>query len=89
MATDQTALYAMLEQMADGDQQAFSRFYDATINQVFGFVMKITANRQLAEEVTKDVYVQVWRTAVDYDAELAAPLTWLMMIAKRRATDAL
>jgi len=89
MATDQTALYAMLNRIADGDQQAFSQFYDVTISRTFGFIMKITANQQLAEEVASDAYMQVWRTAVNYDAELAAPMTWLMMIARSRAIDAL
>jgi len=87
--TDQTALHALLKQMADGNQQAFSQFYDATVSRTFGFIMRITVNKQLAEEVASDVYMQVWRTAVNYNAELAAPMTWLMMMARSRAIDAL
>lgn len=89
MATDQAELYIMLEGMADGDKQAFSQFYDATINRIFGVIVKVTANRQLAEEVTSDVYRQAWRTAASYDADLATPRTWLAMMARSRAIDAI
>ena len=89
MAMDQTELYLLLARMADGDQKAFSRFYDATINRTFGVIMKMTANRQLAEEVASDVYMQAWRTAEKYNAELAAPMTWLIMIARSRSIDTL
>lgn len=89
MAKDQTELYRLLKHIADGDQQAFSDFYDATISRTFGVAMRIMANKQLAEEVVGDVYMQVWRTAVNYNTDLAAPMTWLTMIARSRAIDAL
>lgn len=89
MAVDQTGLYVMLEKMAVGDRIAFSQFYDETITRTFGVIMRITNNRQLTEEVASDVYMQTWRSAAKYNAELAAPMTWLMMIARSRAIDAL
>ena len=89
MTIDQTELYRLLERMADGDKAAFSRFYDATINRTFGVIMRVTGNKQLAEEVASDAYMQAWRTASKYDSELAAPMTWLIMIARSRAIDTL
>jgi len=89
MATDQTELYSLLTRMANDDKQAFGRFYHVTVNRAFGVIMKITANKELAEEVASDVYMQAWRTAGTYNADLAAPMTWLIMIARSRAIDAL
>lgn len=89
MALDKTELYSLIERVAQGDREAFSKLYDATVSRVFGVVMRITSNKELAEEVVSDAYMQVWRSAVNYDRELAAPLTWIIMIARSRALDGL
>ena len=89
MALDKTELYSLIESVAQSDREAFSKLYDATVSRVFGVVMRITSNKELAEEVVSDAYMQVWRSAVNYDRELAAPLTWIIMIARSRALDGL
>ncbi|UVT15371.1 MAG: sigma-70 family RNA polymerase sigma factor [Nitrospira sp.] len=72
---------------AQGDQSALATFYDRTSPQVFGLVVKILNNREAAEEVTLDVYTQVWRQAHTYDRTRGAPGAWLMMVARTRAID--
>lgn len=72
---------------AQGDQTALATFYDRTSPQVFGLVLKILNNREAAEEVTLDVYTQVWRQAHTYDQARGAPGAWLMMLARTRAID--
>lgn len=72
---------------AQGDQTALATFYDRTSPQVFGFIYKILNNREAAEEVTLDVYTQVWRQAHTYDRTRGAPGAWLMMLARTRAID--
>jgi RNA polymerase sigma-70 factor (ECF subfamily) len=89
MALDKTELYSLIESVSQGDREAFSELYDATVSRVFGVVMRITSNKELAEEVVSDAYMQVWRSAVNYDCELASPLTWIIMIARSRALDGL
>ena len=89
MAINQTHLYKMLTLIVKGDKSAFDQFYDATINLTFATVIRITANKQLAEEVVSDVYMQVWQTATSYDSSRATPLTWLSMIARSRSIDVL
>jgi len=72
---------------AQGDQTAFAALYDRTSPQVFGFIYKILNNREAAEEVTLDVYTQVWRQAHTYDETRGAPGAWLMTLARTRAID--
>ncbi|MCP9449737.1 MAG: sigma-70 family RNA polymerase sigma factor [Nitrospira sp.] len=72
---------------AQGDQAALAALYDRTSPQVFGLVLKILKNREVAEEVTLDVYTQVWRQAHTYDQARGAPGAWLMMLARTRAID--
>jgi RNA polymerase sigma-70 factor (ECF subfamily) len=72
---------------AQGDQTALAMFYDRTSPLVFGLVLKILNNREAAEEVTLDVYTQVWRQAHTYDQTRGAPGAWLMTLARTRAID--
>ena len=72
---------------AQGDQTALATFYDRTSPQVFGLIYKILNNHEAAEEVTLDVYTQVWRQAHTYDATRGAPGAWLMTLARTRAID--
>ncbi len=72
---------------AQGDQAALASLYDRTSPQVFGLIYKILNNREAAEEVTLDVYTQVWRQAHTYDRTRGAPGAWLMTLARTRAID--
>lgn len=72
---------------AQGDQAALATFYDRTSPQVFGLIHKILNNREAAEEVTLDVYTQVWRQAHSYDQTRWTPGAWLMTLARTRAID--
>lgn len=75
--------------IARGDQRAFEKFYDATLARVFAVARRICTDHALAEEVTEDVYVQVWRDAGRFDATRGAALAWLLMMTRSRALDAL
>lgn len=77
----------LIARTAQGDQTALATFYDRTSPQVFGFICKILNNREAAEEVTLDVYTQVWRQAHTYDQARGAPGAWLMTLARTRAID--
>lgn len=79
----------LIARIAQGDQAALATFYDRTSPQVFGFICKILNNREAAEEVTLDVYTQVWRQAHTYDQRRGAPGAWLMTVARTRAIDRL
>lgn len=77
----------LIAQTAQGDQTAFATLYDRTSPQVYGLVLKILDNREAAEEVTLDVYTQVWRQAHTYDETRGSSGGWLMTLARTRAID--
>jgi RNA polymerase sigma-70 factor (ECF subfamily) len=56
---------------------------------VFTLIMRITANRETAEELTIDVFHDVWRRASRYDAANGTVLGWIMNQARSRAIDRL
>jgi RNA polymerase sigma-70 factor (ECF subfamily) len=78
---------ALLKRSARGDQAAFADLYDATSARVHGLVLRVVRDRAQAEEVTQEVFLEIWRTASRYDADRGSALSWLMTIAHRKAVD--
>jgi RNA polymerase sigma-70 factor (ECF subfamily) len=72
---------------ATGDQAAFAELYQLTTRRVYGIVLKVLRSPDHAEEVTQEVYVEVWKQAPRYAAEKGSVLTWLAVMAHRRAVD--
>jgi RNA polymerase sigma-70 factor, ECF subfamily len=82
-----TDLDALLRQVAQRDIDAFAAFYDLTRARVFGLVTRVLRDPGYSEETTQDIYLQVWRSAANYDPTAGSPLAWLMTVAHRRAVD--
>jgi len=84
-----TELQHLLGRMALGDRAAFRRLYDATAPSLFGVALRIVRQRDRAEEVLQDAFVNVWNRAGGYQAALSQPMTWLTAIVRNRALDEL
>jgi RNA polymerase sigma-70 factor (ECF subfamily) len=76
-----------IERAATGDQAAFAEFYDEVSPVVFGTVLKVLRNQAMAEEVTQDVFLELWRQAPNYDRSKGSPRAWSATVAHRRAVD--
>ncbi|MFB8003835.1 sigma-70 family RNA polymerase sigma factor [Nocardia sp. NPDC056000] len=77
----------LLAGIAARDRDAFTRFYRLTSHRVFGVALRMLRNRAAAEEVTQEVYLQVWSSPARYDSRLASPIGWLIVLTRRRAID--
>ncbi|MDN7121075.1 ECF RNA polymerase sigma factor SigK [Nocardioides sp. ChNu-153] len=82
-----TQLGSLLRLSCRGDEQAFAALYDATSARVHGLVLRVVRNPSQAEEVTQEVFLEIWRTASRFDPERGSALSWLMTIAHRKAVD--
>jgi RNA polymerase sigma-70 factor (ECF subfamily) len=80
-------LAALLALVAKGDQAAFEVVYDRVSAPVFGTVRSVVRDPGLSEEVTQEVFVEVWRAASRFDAGKGSPMAWVATIAHRRAVD--
>lgn len=83
------ALCAQIAACADGDRGAFRDLYAATSSKVFGIVCMVLKDRAIAEEVTQDVYLQLWRAAARFDNSAGHPLAWIASVARNKAIDRL
>lgn len=79
----------LVQSIAAGDQLALHALYERTHRLVFTLIVRITSNRETAEEVTLDVFYDVWRRAAGYDAANGTVLGWVMNQARSRAIDRL
>jgi RNA polymerase sigma-70 factor, ECF subfamily len=77
----------LLVAVARGDQAAFGELYDRVAGTVHGVVRKVVRDPAQSEEVTQEVLVEVWRTAVRFDPEKGSARTWILTMAHRRAID--
>jgi len=82
-------LQQLLARVALGDRTAFRRLYDATAPSLFGVALRIVRQRDRAEEVLQDAFVNAWNRAAGYQAALSQPMTWLTAIVRNRALDEL
>jgi len=78
---------ALVQSVAAGDQGALHALYERAHRLVFALTMRITANRETAEEVTLDVFHDVWRRASGYRESGGTVLGWIMNQARSRAID--
>jgi RNA polymerase sigma-70 factor (ECF subfamily) len=80
---------ALVRSVAEGDQLALHALYERTHRIVFTLAMRICGSRETAEEVTLDVFHDVWRRAAAYDPANGTVLGWVMNQAQSRAIDRL
>ena len=85
--TLETRWVGFIRQAAGGDESGLSALYDQTNQIVYSVVLRILGDRRDAEEVTLDVYTQVWRLASAFDSMRGSVVAWLVMLARSRALD--
>lgn len=71
------------------NEAALASLYDQTSAYVHSLALRILGDHADAEEVTMDVYVQVWSKAASYETSRGTPLGWLLMMTRSRSIDRL
>ena len=79
----------LVHAVAGGDQQALRALYERTHRLVFTLAMRISGNRESAEEITLDVFRDVWFRSAQYDPAAGSVVGWIMNQARSRAIDRL
>ncbi len=79
----------LLRKIALGDKASFEEFYDRFSNVLFSVALRVLNNREAAEDVIQDVFIQIWEKAPLYNAERGKPLTWAMTLTRNKAIDRL
>lgn len=69
------------------DQSALSELYQQYGGMVYGMALRVLQNTILAEEVTQDVFLKVWKQPENWDSQKGKLSTWLLTIARYTAID--
>ena len=77
----------LLQRLVQGDDTALTAFYNATNTLVYSLALRIVRDRQVAEDVTIEVYMQVQRQVAQYDRRRGTPSAWLVTLTRSRAID--
>ena len=78
-----------ISSIAAGDESALAVLYNASSRLVYSLIFRILTNATDAEEVTLDVYTQVWRNASKFESHRGTVMAWLVIMARSRAIDRL
>jgi RNA polymerase sigma factor (sigma-70 family) len=77
----------LAEGIAGGDASALHALYERTHRPVFTLMVRLTSNRETAEELTVDIFDDMWRKACRYDPSKGTVLGWVMNQARAKAID--
>jgi RNA polymerase sigma-70 factor (ECF subfamily) len=83
-----TADEVLIERIARGDRLAMQALYARHHLRLYRFVLRLLRNEAAAEDVTSEVFLDVWRQAGKFEGRSAAS-TWMMSIARFKALSVL
>jgi RNA polymerase sigma-70 factor, ECF subfamily len=78
----------LMRMVVQRDESALGALYDRYIRLVYAVSLRITGDRETAEEVVQDVFQAIWQSAGGYRPG-ASVSAWMMGIARHRAIDAM
>ncbi len=87
-APDRAALDGLVQACAQRDRDAFAALFNFYAPRVKAYLLRLNAPDALAEELTQEVMLTVWRKADSFDPSLASTSTWIFRIARNRRIDA-
>ena len=79
---------ALISLIADGDKRAMQVLYARHNVRVYRFILRLTGNQSLAEDLVSEVFLDVWRQAEGFESKSQVS-TWLLAIARYKALSAL
>lgn len=77
-----------LEKVATGDRQAIGILYQRHHKRVFHFVRRFVSDAATAEDITNDVFIEVWQKASAYEGRSKVS-SWLLGVARYKALSEL
>ena len=93
METDPTkeleAEIELLRRIGQGDRRSFEELYDRFSGVLFSTAYRVLNNREAAEDVLQDVFIQIWEKAPLYDPARGKPMTWAVTLTRNKSIDRL
>jgi RNA polymerase sigma-70 factor, ECF subfamily len=88
IATDPTSDDRLIEWIGQGNKLAMQVLFARYHVRVYRFILRSVGNASVAEDITSDVFLSVWRQAGRFQARSSVS-TWLLAIARHKAISEL
>jgi RNA polymerase sigma-70 factor, ECF subfamily len=85
----QESLADLMARCALHDRRAFEALYQQASPTLYGLLVRLVRDRELAADLLQEGFVRVWQRAGDYRPALGQPLTWMGTIVRHLAIDRL
>lgn len=79
----------IIDYLEKGNKRALDLLYEHYSNSLYGVILKITINEEIAQDALQETFIKVWKNAKKYDPAKAKLFTWLFRIARNTAIDKL
>lgn len=79
----------IIQLLQRGDKYALNLLYENYSDSLYGSILKVTQNEEVAEDALQETFIKVWKNAKKYDPSKAKLFTWLFRIARNTAIDKL
>ena len=70
-----------LSQIANGDESALEDLYNRLRVNIFSYALSVLKNRQDAEDIMHDCFLQIWSAAPSYKSA-GRPMAWIVTITR-------
>ena len=80
-------LIALLDRVALADESALKELYDLTSSKLYGVAVRVVSNREWAEDVLQEAFLNIWKIAGNYKATLSPPMAWMGLVVRSRGLD--
>ena len=77
----------LIEQVGDGDRDAFETLYGRYARAIFGLALRRLGNREQAEDAVQDTFASIWRSAASYRPSRGPGGPWLYTVARNAIVD--
>ncbi len=73
--------------LKNGDKKAINLLYEYYADAIYGVILKIITDEEMAQDVLQESFVKIWKNSKKYDSGKAKLFTWLYRIAYNTAID--
>lgn len=87
--TKETNIEELVNQLQCGSEIALSKLYDMYSGSLYGLVLKIVKDDELAQDILQDCFVKIWKKAQSYSSSKGTFFTWMLNICRNKSIDEL
>ena len=87
--TKETNIEELVNQLQGGSEMALSKLYDMYSGSLYGLILKIVRDDEIAQDILQDCFVKIWKKAQSYSSTKGTFFTWMLNICRNKSIDEL